>query len=77
MKILSRAIDNIPISTRQAYLDCPFEWTCPLGGRDASMALWLHATPQPAVLTEHILVANVAGKAHAVVQRFGFGSKAQ
>lgn len=22
----------------EAYLDCPFEWTCPLGGRDASMA---------------------------------------
>lgn len=24
--------------TCEAYLDCPFEWTCPLGGRDASMA---------------------------------------
>ncbi|CAL1161367.1 unnamed protein product, partial [Cladocopium goreaui] len=30
-------LDDVMVMS-SAYLDCPFEWTCPLGGRDASMA---------------------------------------
>jgi len=41
------------------------------------MAFWLHTAAQLAVLTEHILVANMAVvRRFAFVQRFALGSKA-